>query len=83
MAKNQVDSPRKVLRPLFVMGLFWLGMGLFIYIAAFFVQANNYVSRTRGIITDIVAGSILTLIGIFCLYRGRKGKIHEEIGNDS
>jgi len=72
MIEDQEDTPRRELKPLSILGLFWFVMGLFVYIAAFFVEASEYVSRTRGIVTNIVAGSVLTLIGLLCLYRGRK-----------
>jgi heme/copper-type cytochrome/quinol oxidase subunit 2 len=78
MIEEQTDSSHKELRPLGILGIFWLVMGLLVYIAALFVKANEYVSRTQGITTNLAAGSILTLIGIFCLYRGRKKKIPKQ-----
>lgn len=74
MNENQTDSSRREFEPLSMMGLFWFVMGLLVFVATFFVEASDYVSRSRGIATNIVAGSILTLIGLFCLYRGRKRK---------
>lgn len=74
MTEEQKDSSNREFNPLAIMGLFWLVMGLFVWVAVFFVEASEYVSKTRGIMTNIAAGSILTLIGLLCIYRGRHKK---------
>lgn len=69
------NANKQNFEPLTLMGIFWTVFGVLILVATFFISETPLVPHTRGIITNVIAGLILLLVGVFSVVRGRrKGK---------
>lgn len=64
----------KTFEPLELMGIFWLGFGVIVLIATSFVKETTFVPHTRGVVINLIAGSLLFLTGLFSIIKGRKKK---------
>ncbi|MGD2152469.1 MAG: hypothetical protein PVG79_04325 [Gemmatimonadales bacterium] len=62
---------KKTLEPFTVLGVFWSLFGLVVLVATFFVRGKPEVPAVRGIVTNLIAGSLLFGIGVACLLKGR------------
>ena len=62
----------KNFQPLEMMGYFWSIFGLIVLGATFFVQETSMVPHLRGVVTNIAAGSVLLIAGVFSIIRGRR-----------
>ena len=65
------ERTMKSFQPLQVMGYFWLILGIVVLIGTFFIQETPHVPQIRGVVTNIIAGSILFIIGLISILRGR------------
>ncbi len=73
MNSNSENSNEKpAFEPLLIMGYFWFAFGIIVLIASFFVEETPQVPHIRGVLTNIFAGSLLFLIGLFSILKGRK-----------
>ncbi len=59
-------------QPLAVMGVFWIAFGLIVLLASFFVRETPRVPLVRGLVTNIIAGTLLLAAGVFSWTRARK-----------
>lgn len=66
-----VDNKLKSVRPLQMMGVFWLILGIVVLFGSFFIKGTPYISQTRGVVTNVIAGSILFIIGLLSFLCGR------------
>lgn len=64
----------KAFEPLEVMGYFWFVLGVVVLVGSFFIKETEHVPQIRGVVTNVVAGSILFVIGLFSILRGRANK---------
>ncbi len=58
-------------QPFEVMGYFWAVLGVVVLLAAFTIKGSELVPASHGIVTNIIAGTILLVIGVLSLLRGR------------
>ena len=69
------QSPEKNrFQPFQVMGYFWAVLGVVVLLAAFTIKGSELVPAVRGIVTNIIAGSLLLVIGALSILRGRAEK---------
>ncbi len=69
------DSQEKSkFQPFAVMGYFWAVLGVVVLLAAFTIKGSELVPAVRGIVTNIIAGSLLLVIGVLSVLRGRAEK---------
>ncbi|MEE4310753.1 MAG: hypothetical protein V2J62_02690 [candidate division KSB1 bacterium] len=61
-------------QPLELMGYFWLVFGVIVLLATVFVGESSLVPKARGVMTNILAGLVLFLTGLFSVIRGRSNK---------
>lgn len=61
-------------QPLELMGYFWLVFGAIVLISTVFVGESSLVPKIRGVLTNILAGLVLFLTGLFAVLRGRSNK---------
>lgn len=73
-ATAKSESNRKTYQPLQVMGYFWLVLGAVVLIGSFFIKETPYVPQMHGVVTNIIAGSILVFIGLMSVLCGREKK---------
>lgn len=71
---NQHPETKKAFEPLEIMGVFWIFFGVIVLLATLFVKGTENVPLIRGIVTNIIAGSMLLAAGIFSFLRGRSNK---------
>lgn len=62
---------KKTFEPFMILGVFWSLFGLVVLAATFFVRERPQVPAIRGIVTNILAGSLLLAIGIASMLKGR------------
>lgn len=62
---------KKTLEPFTILGVFWSLFGLVVLVATFFVRETPQVPVLRGVVTNVIAGSLLLGVGIACLLKGR------------
>ena len=65
---------RKDFGPLELMGVFWLFFGVIVLLGTFFVKGSENIPLMRGIVTNMIAASLLLAAGIFSILKGRANK---------
>ena len=63
-----------VFDPLKIMGIFWLIFGIIVLFATFFIKATPRVPLIPSVITNILAGSVLVIAGVVCLWKAKHNK---------
>jgi hypothetical protein len=64
-------DPKKTFEPFMIIGVFWSVFGLVVLVATFFVRETPQVPVLRGVVTNLIAGSVLLGVGIACILKGR------------
>lgn len=72
---------RKSFEPFTILGVFWSLFGLVVLVATFFVRERPQVPAIRGIVTNLIAGSLLLGVGIACLLKGRSDRRKQGTGS--
>jgi hypothetical protein len=62
---------KQTFEPFMILGVFWSLFGLVVLFATFFVRETAMVPLLRGVVTNIIAGSLLLGVGIACVLKGR------------
>ena len=62
---------KKTFEPFMILGVFWSLFGLVVLVATFFVRETPQVPLLRGVVTNLIAGSLLLGVGIAALLKGR------------
>lgn len=68
MAEEKKIHSKEEFEPLQAMGFFWMAFGILVLIGIFFTE------RGIGIITNVICGGLLLLIGVICYFRGKSNK---------
>ena len=71
VSENKVTDKGKSFNPLKIMGIFWLAFGLIVLVATFFIKPTPQVPLMRGIVTNIVAATLLLGAGLISIMKGR------------
>ena len=71
---------KKTFEPFMILGLFWSAFGLVVLVATFFVTETPQVPLLRGVVTNLIAGSLLLGVGIACLLKGRANRRKQGTG---
>ncbi len=67
-------NDKKTFEPFTILGLFWSLFGLVVLLATFFVRETPQVPVLRGVVTNLIAGSLLLGVGVACLLKGRANR---------
>ena len=62
---------KKTFEPFMIIGVFWCFFGVVVLVATFFVRETPQVPVLRGVVTNIIAGSLLLAVGIASILKGR------------
>lgn len=62
---------KKTFEPFMIIGVFWCFFGLVVLVATFFVRETPQVPALRGVVTNVIAGSLLLGVGIASVLKGR------------
>ena len=65
------DDIKKTFEPLLIVGIFWSLFGVVVLFATMFVKGTPQVPVIRGIVTNLIAGSLLLGIGVLSILKGR------------
>jgi hypothetical protein len=65
---------KKTFEPFMVIGVFWFAFGLLILVATFFVRETPRVPALHGVITNLIAGSLLLGVGLASILKGRANR---------
>lgn len=65
------DDVKKTFEPLIILGVFWSLFGVVVLVATAFVRETPQVPLMRGVVTNLIAGSLLLGVGLVSLLRGR------------
>ena len=71
---NQQPEGKKEFEPLEIMGAFWIFFGIVVLLATIFVKGTENVPLIRGVVTNIIAGLLLLIAGVFSFLKGRANK---------
>ena len=66
--------------PFMILGVFWSLFGLIVLAATFFVRETPQVPVLRGVVTNLIAGSLLLGVGLACLLKGRADRRRKGAG---
>ncbi|MFZ5517946.1 MAG: hypothetical protein ACOY90_14975 [Candidatus Zhuqueibacterota bacterium] len=69
---DKTDTTKPTFEPLLIMGYFWAVFGVVVLIASFFIEETPYVPYSRGLLINIIAGSVLVAVGLISVYKGRR-----------
>ena len=72
---------KKTFEPFMILGVFWSAFGLVVLAATFFVRATPQVPALRGVVTNVIAGSLLLGVGIASLLKGRADRRERGTGH--
>ncbi|MBN1466665.1 hypothetical protein JXA02_12995 [candidate division KSB1 bacterium] len=73
-ASTNIDKDRTSFQPVQIMGIFWLILGIVVLFGSFFINETPHVPQVRSIVTNIIAGSVLFIIGLLSILRGGRKK---------
>jgi hypothetical protein len=62
---------KKTFEPFTILGVFWSLFGAVVLVATFFVRETPQVPELHGVVTNLIAGSLLLAVGIAALLKGR------------
>ena len=65
------DDIKKTFEPLIILGVFWSLFGVVVLVATAFVKATPQVPLMRGVVTNLLAGTILLGVGLFSFFKGK------------
>ena len=65
------EDVKKTFEPLIIVGIFWSLFGVVILVATAFVRGTPQVPLMRGVVTNLIAGSLLLGVGVASVLRGR------------
>ena len=65
------DDVKKTFEPLLIVGVFWSIFGVVILGATAFVRGTPQVPLMRGVVTNLLAGSLLLGVGVISVLKGR------------
>ena len=65
------DDVKKTFEPLLIVGIFWSIFGVVVLVATAFVRGTPQVPLMRGVVTNLIAGSLLLGVGVISVLKGR------------
>ena len=65
------DDVKKTFEPILIVGVFWSIFGVVILVATAFVRGTPQVPLMRGVVTNLIAGSLLLGVGVFSVLKGK------------
>ena len=68
---NDVGDAKKTFEPLVIVGIFWSVFGVVVLFATLFVRETDQVPLIRGVVTNLIAGSLLLGVGVISILKGR------------
>ena len=71
---TKFDNRLKSMQPIQIMGIFWLVLGVVVLFGSFFIKGTEHVPKLHGVVTNVIAGAILFIIGLISLLRKRSAK---------
>lgn len=77
---NKAPETHPEFEPLQILGWFWIGFGLIILVGTFFIEGSDLVPRSHGVLTNLVASSVILGVGLWSLRRGRRNARRIRLG---
>lgn len=68
---NNDDDVKKTFEPLIIVGVFWSLFGGVVLFATFFVRGTPQVPVMRGVVTNLLVGSLLLGVGLLSILKGK------------
>ncbi len=75
------DDIKKTFEPLIILGVFWSLFGVVVLVATAFVEATPQVPLMRGVVTNLIAGSLLLGVGAVSVLKGRANQRRKGINS--
>lgn len=72
-------NAEKTFEPLVIVGIFWSVFGVVVLFATVFVKATEQVPIVRGVVTNLLAGSLLLGVGLFSVFRGKANQRRKDL----
>jgi hypothetical protein len=65
---------KKTFEPFTILGIFWSVFGVIVLVATFFVTETPRVPLMHGVVTNLIAGTLLLGVGVAALLKGRAAR---------
>jgi len=65
------EDVKRTFEPLIIVGVFWSVFGVVVLFATLFVKGTEQVPLLRGVVTNIIAGSLLLGVGVISVLKGK------------
>lgn len=75
------NDEKKNFEPLVIVGVFWSIFGVVILFATFFVRETDQVPLLRGVVTNLLAGSLLLGVGLLSALKGRANQRRKRLNS--
>jgi hypothetical protein len=70
---------KKTFEPLMIVGVFWSIFGVVVLFATIFVRETDQVPLIRGVVTNLIAGSLLLGVGMISVLKGKANQRRKKL----
>jgi len=74
-----MDDIKKTFEPLMIVGVFWSIFGIVVLFAKIFVRGTDQVPLMRGVVTNLIAGSLLLGVGVISVLKGKANQRRKKL----
>ncbi len=74
-----MDDIKKTFEPLMIVGVFWSIFGIVVLFATIFVRGTDQVPLMRGVVTNLIAGSLLLGVGVISVLKGKANQRRKKL----
>jgi uncharacterized membrane protein len=75
------EDIKKTFEPLLIVGVFWSIFGVVVLFATMFVRETPQVPLLRGVVTNLIAGSLLLGVGLLSIFKGRANQRRKRLNS--
>jgi hydrogenase-4 membrane subunit HyfE len=75
------EDVKKTFEPILIVGVFWSIFGVIVLVATAFVRGTPQVPLMRGVVTNMIAGSLLLGVGVLSVLKGRANQRRKGLGS--
>ena len=81
VADSNNEDIKKTFEPLLIVGVFWSVFGVVVLFATLFVKGTDRVPLLRGVVTNLIAGSLLLGVGAISVLKGRANQRRKRLNS--
>lgn len=81
VSETNSEDVKKTFEPLVIVGVFWTVFGVVVLFATMFVRGTEQVPLLRGVVTNLIAGSLLLGVGVLSVLKGRSNQRRKRLNS--